>query len=197
MTLKQAPAATLDLLVERPELAVVFWMRPDYTPPKQPGWVKWLARMLGGYTPPMELPEAPPELVRDGDKLDLDKSWHALQWLLTQPLSRSEGDEWEIPPPEGFLLSAGEAIEGSDHGYGDDRAVPPAEVARFDDLLQRMSWSDLRARFNAGAMTAAQVFPDAWGDPNEIEYVKGFYDPLRQFIARTRAESLGVVIQLS
>jgi hypothetical protein len=197
LSLKQAPAATLDLLVARPELAVVFWMNPDYKPPKTPSFVVWLTRLLGGYTPPMELPDAPKELARNGEKLDLDKAWHALQWLLTHPKSMSEGDEWQVPPPEGFLLGAGRPIVGSDHGYGDERAASPADVAAFDDLLKRTPWTKLETRFNAEALASAQVYPDNWDDPNEADYVQQYYNRLKDFIADTRAESLGVVIQLS
>ncbi|QDV80162.1 DUF1877 family protein [Botrimarina mediterranea] len=197
LSLKQAPAATLDLLVQRPELAVVFWMNPDFKPAKPSGFVVWLTRLLGGYTPPMELPEAPKELARNGERLDLDKAWHALQWLLTQPKSMSEGDEWQVPPPEGFLLGAGEPIVGSDHGYGDERAASPAEVAAFDDLLKRTPWSELESRFDAEALASAQVYPDNWGDSGEVDYVQQYYNKLKDFIAATRSEDLGVVIQLS
>ncbi len=197
LSLKQAPAATLDLLVQRPELAVVFWMNPDFKPAKPSGFVVWLTRLLGGYTPPMELPEAPKELARNGERLDLDKAWHALQWLLTQPKSMSEGDEWQVPPPEGFLLGAGEPIVGSDHGYGDERAASPAEVASFDDLLKRTPWSELESRFDAEALASAQVYPDNWGDSGEVDYVQQYYNKLKDFIAATRSEDLGVVIQLS
>ena len=197
LSLKQAPAATLDLLVERPELAVTFWTSPNYKPPKTPSFVVWLTRLLGGYTPPIELPDAPKELARNGEKLDLDKAWHALQWLLTQPMSVTEGDEWQVPPPEGFLLGAGRPIVGSDHGYGDERAASPAEVAAFDDLLKRTAWTELEARFDADAMASAQVYPDNWHDPAEVGYIEQYYTQLKNYIADTRAEGLGVVIQLS
>jgi hypothetical protein len=198
LSLKQAPAATLDLLVARPELAVTFWTNPNYKAPKTPSFVVWLTRLIAGSViPPVELPDAPKELARNGEKLDLDKAWHALQWLLTQPKSMSEGDEWQVPPPEGFLLGAGRPIVGSDHGYGDERAASPADVAAFDDLLKRTPWTELATRFNAEALASAQVYPDNWDDPNEADYVQQYYNKLKDFIADTRAENLGVVIQLS
>lgn len=198
LSLKQAPAATLDLLVQRPELAVTFWTSPNYKAPKTPSFVVWLTRLIAGTViPPVELPDAPKELARNGEKLDLDKAWHALQWLLTQPKSTSEGDEWQVPPPEGFLLGAGRPIVGSDHGYGDERAASPAEVAEFDDLLKRTPWSELESRFDADALASAQVYPDNWSDPNEADYLQQYYTKLQDFIADTRAEGLGAVIQLS
>lgn len=197
MSLKQAPAATLDLLVQRPELAVVFWMDPNYTPPKQPAWVRWIARLLGGYTPPMELPEPPPELARNGAEIDLDKAWHALQWLLTKPLSKSEGDEWELPPPEGTLLSAGAPVEGSDHGYGDERAIYPEETSSFAEFLLQTPWSEVASRYDAAAMDSAGVYPTGWGEPDRLEWLEDIYGRLRAFVQETRNESLGMVVQLS
>lgn len=119
LTLKQAPEATLDLLVERPELAIVFWMNPDYIPPKTPLIARIIARVFGGYTPPMELPEAPPELARNGEELRLDRS--------AENLLKAIGE-----PP---LNERGRAIRGSHHGYGDERALDPQDVSALANTL--------------------------------------------------------------
>lgn len=197
MTLKQAPARTIDLLVARPELAIVFWMDPDYTPPQQPALVRWLARMLGGYTPPMELPEAPPELEQGGREFSVEKAWHGLHWLLTRP-ELAEGDAgWETSTPAGFLLTAGRPIEGSDHGYGDDRAASPADVSRFNEVLQATPAEALLSRYDGEAMSVAGVYPDVWDDPDEAEWLSDSYADLRDFIDDASANARGVVIQLS
>ncbi|MEQ8847840.1 hypothetical protein [Botrimarina sp.] len=150
LSLKQAPAATLNLLLERPELAVVFWMDPDYKPPKQPGWVKFIARRLGGYTPPMELPEAPPELDRSGEVLRLDGGLDV------------QTNESLAP-----LLTGGKAIEGSTHGYGDERAVYPNEVAELDRHLSALAAEN------------------------------GAFKELKNYLHGTSEKSLGVVVKLS
>lgn len=116
LSFKQAPVATLDLLVERPEFAVVFWMDPDYKPTPTPGWVRWLARMLGGYTPPMELPEAPPELDRTGIETTIDDA----ESLMTNT------DE----------ISIGTALRGSTHGHGDDLAVYPDQAEALGEAVR-------------------------------------------------------------
>ncbi len=198
MTLKQAPAATLDLLVDRPELAVVFWMDPNYLPPKQPALFSWIARLLGHREPELSLPTAPAELARNGETLNLDKSWHGVHWLLTRPQQRAEGDDWQIPPPEGFLLSVGRAIEGSDHGYGDERAASPREVTDFDQLLQRTPWETLAQRYDPQAMEAAGVYPNNWADdPTWHDDLQHFYGQLQDYVQQTADQSLGLVIQLS
>lgn len=197
LTLKQAPEATLDLLVSRPELAVTFWIDPNYEAPKQPGWVRWLARLLGGYTPPAPIPEAPPELARNGEELSLDKEWHGLHWLLTRPLQKSEGDDWEVPPPEGALLNAGRLIEGSDHGYGDERAMSPTEVAAFNQHLQTTPWEELAGRFDGEAMNAAGVYPTTWNEPHAADDARLVYERLRTYLQQTDELSLGLVVQLS
>lgn len=197
MRLKQAPAATLDLLVERPELAVVFWTKPGPAASVQPAFVRWLVRLFGGKESRLELPEAPVGLARNGAECDLDEAWHALQWLLTKPRSTSEGDEWQVSPPEGTLLTAGRAIVGSDHGYGDDRAVGPECVAAFDVLLQATPWPRLEERFDPGAMDSADVYPSGWGGDDRGEWVRDGYHQLRSFVHETHGEALGLVVKLS
>lgn len=150
LSLKQATAATLDLLIERPELAVVFWMDPGYVPPKPPGWVRWLARTLGGYTPPMELPKAPQELDRSGDVLRV-------------------GEIDAAAPNDGLtpLLASGQPIPGSTHGYGDERALYPNDVATIKDRID------------------AEAAPDAR------------LSRLKTFLRAAEANSLGFVVKLS
>lgn len=134
LSLKQAPAETLDLLIARPELAVVFWMNPDYTPPKTAAILTWIAKLLGHYEPPMELPEAPTNLARNGEELRLDRD---VQALLT-----ATGE-----PP---LSQIGQPIVGSDHGYGDERTLAPEHVAALvQDLNQApaITGDDLRRDF--------------------------------------------------
>lgn len=118
LSLKQAPAETLDLLVARPELAIVFWMNPDYTPPKTPALLVWIAKLLGHYEPPLELPEAPAQLVRNGEELHLEDRW--------EELSEALG-----------LFDTGVPIKGSSHGYGDEQAFRPAEAESLDQSLQQ------------------------------------------------------------
>lgn len=197
MSLKQAPAPTLDLLIERPELAVVFWMDPKHSQPKQPGWLVWIAKLLGHYRPPLDLPEAPTDLARNGETLDLDKSWHGLQWLLTRHLGLADDDEWQAPLPEGTLLAGGEPIDGSDHGYGDDRAVPNSQIAAFDAFLQSTPWESLDERYDGEAMNAAGIYPTNWTEPLERDELAAAYLRLKQFIHDTSEQTLGAVIQLS
>lgn len=197
MSLKQAPSATLALLVERPQLAVVFWMNPGYVEAKQPGWMVWIAKLLGHYEPPMDLPEVPKEMARNGATLNLDQYWHGLQWLLTRQLGLPDDGEWQAPLPEGTLLAGGELIAGSDHGYGDERAVSPKQVAEFDQLLQRTTWEELATRYDGQTMNAAGVYPTNWTEPTEQDELAVTYRRLTQYIEETAEQSLGLVIQIS
>lgn len=126
LSLKQAPAETLDLLLEKPELAVVFWTNPNYTPQKTSGFWLWIARLFGDYNVPSNLPEAPPELNRSGNDLRLDGNWHG---LLADTAATG-------------LTDTGEPIPGSDHGYGDDRAIRPELVVNLHRSLEDTSPTD-------------------------------------------------------
>lgn len=203
MTLKQAPAETLELLVDQPELAIVFWMHPDYKPPTTPAWLLWIARLFGHYEPPMELPTPPANLARNGEECWLESEWHALTWLLSRPRGLDAGDEWDVEAPETALLTAGEPIAGSDHGYGDERAVDPQQASAFADAVTATPWEDLVSRFDPEALDAASIHPTGWADReayrsgSDLDSLRDAHGRLRSFLETTRDESLGFVIQLS
>lgn len=155
LSLKQAPAETLNLLLEKPELAVVFWTNPNYIPPKTSGFWLWIARLFGDYNVPSNLPEAPPELDRDGDDLRLDDNWREV-------FTNNAGT---------VFADTGEAIPGSDHGYGDDRAVRADQVA----LLQK----------------------HVLETPPTSPALNRDHRRLLDFLETTRTKSLGVITKIS
>ena len=59
--------------------------------------------------------------VPSANELWLDKAWHGIHFLLT-------GSAWEGDEPLNFLVTAGEPIEGTDSGYGEDRLFTSEQV---------------------------------------------------------------------
>ena len=98
--------------------------------------------------------------VLDGTDADLslEKSWHALQFLLT-------GEPWSGDPPLNFLTDGGNSVGDIDIGYGPARIFESSDVTTLNAALEKFSQSDLEARFDPGAMMAADIYPNIWDEP--------------------------------
>jgi len=87
-------------------------------------------------------------------ELDLNKLWHGLHYLLT-------GTAWEIGDGAGAAILGGEEI-GEDGGYGPARLLDAETVRVVSTALDTLDIDTLRARFDADAMTAADIYPNVW-----------------------------------
>jgi hypothetical protein len=125
--------------------------------------------------------------------LDLDKSWHAIHFLLT-------GTAWEGQPPLNFLATGGTEV-GDDLGYGPARCLASAEVRELAKALEALPSETLLKRFNPAAMTAAEIYPEIWDRPPEEDdtrgYVAEFYGDLRSFVLDAAVEGEGLLISVS
>lgn len=125
--------------------------------------------------------------------IDLDKSWHAIHFLLS-------GEAWEREEPACYLVAGGEQIGDEDVGYGPARLLRPYDVKRLDAFLEEIDSAELRRRYNPAAMVAAEIYPDIWDRAEEYEenfqYVIEYYGILRQFVAAAAREGAGVVVSI-
>ncbi len=108
--------------------------------------------------------------------LDLDKAWHGVHWLLTGTVDNAS-------TPAGMAIMGGAEI-GEDWGYGPPRLLRPGDVRRVADALVELDDDDLRRRFDAGAMTRAEVYPLIWDEEDVfVEYLAPSFAMLRDFYA--------------
>jgi len=126
--------------------------------------------------------------------IDLDKSWHAIHYLLT-------GSTWEGEKPACFLLSGGEQVGDEDVGYGPARVLRPTDVRRFDAVLQQVDSAELRRRYDPPALVKAEIYPDIWDREEEreenFEYVSQYFEELRRFISDVANQENGIIISVS
>jgi hypothetical protein len=119
-------------------------------------------------------------------ELDLDKSWHGIHYLLT-------GTAWEIGPGAGEAILGGEPI-GADNGYGPARLLSAESVRAISAALNALDVETLRARFDPGAMAAADIYPNLWSQPDEFDsYLASNFTELQRFY-RAAAESGDAVL---
>jgi len=125
--------------------------------------------------------------------LDVDKAWHAIHFLLT-------GSAWEGESPLNFIASGGAEI-GDDVGYGPARCLDSREVASLAAALQDIPTHALLKRFDAQALSAADIYPDIWDRPPEEDdtqgYVAGYYEMLRAFILDAAGKHQALLVSIT
>jgi hypothetical protein len=123
--------------------------------------------------------------------LSLEKSWHGLHYVLT-------GSAWEGSPPLNFLAMGGEAVGGTEFGYGPARLLKPASVRAVHEALSAFSEADFARNFDLDALAAAEVYPLIWDEPLEDlqEEYGSYLNALKTFVksAAETGQSLLITI---
>jgi hypothetical protein len=173
---------------------------------------EWLSMsMIGNYrrVTPSELatlqtaPDTISEFLYPDDKaviadrrLDIDKSWHVIHFLLT-------GETWEAAPPLGNAVLGGQVLGEQDVGYGPARFLMPAEVQEAINALNALPTTDLYMRFSFPALRAAQIYPDIWDEDDEAtkaeewEYVMWNYDKLVAFFHAAAEQGDAILLYIN
>lgn len=109
--------------------------------------------------------------------LDIDKSWHAIHFLLT-------GSADERVPPLGNAVLGGNELGDVDLGMGPGRYLTAAEVRHITAALGQIPATTLREHFSLSALAAANIYPNVWrrGDAEtEWAYILPYYTALVAF----------------
>jgi hypothetical protein len=125
-------------------------------------------------------------------EIDLDKSWHAIHYLLTGSADSNNTLASKV-------IMGGEGI-GPDRGYGPAQMLTPVEVKAIAHLLEQTSPQVLRKRYRPKEMTQAQIYPgDIWerdGD-EALNYVLENYAKLIQFYKRAASRGQAVILVIT
>ncbi|MFE9201163.1 YfbM family protein [Micromonospora sp. NPDC007230] len=123
-------------------------------------------------------------------ELDLDKSWHGIHYLLT-------GTAWQIGESAGAAILGGVEI-GPDGGYGPPRLLDPDSVRAIATALNGLEVETLRARFDPGAMTAAEIYPDLWTNgTDDFDYLMSHFAELCQFYHSAAVSGQAVLLAIT
>jgi hypothetical protein len=116
----------------------------------------------------------------DGRHIDLDKSWHAIHYLLT-------GDPWGGEPPLFNAVLGGTPI-GDDNGYGPARYLTAEQVRQVAVALTAISPENLRSRASLKEMAGADIYSVAPEEgESEWEYITDNYRNLVDFFRNAAA----------
>lgn len=125
---------------------------------------------------------------RPTHRVDLEKSWHGLHYLLT-------GSASEAPRPLGFLLEGGQPLSEDEEDMS-PRVFTPDEVVELNIALSKITEQQLWGRFNPAAME--EVYPSIWEEPEEDlreEYLM-YFRALQQFLAQASKDKLAILVDV-
>lgn len=141
----------------------------------------------------------------DGTILNIDKAWHAINFLLSRTnkgADKSAGSHstdimtaemaWNSQLPYGFLLGGAEV--GAEMEYGAVRVLQPAEVVEVSELLTGLPDEFIETELDFASLQEADVYPDIWDrrDPDDLQYVSSYFRNLREFIATAARAEEGI-----
>ena len=123
--------------------------------------------------------------------LDIDKTWHAIHFLLT-------GTEGEGDPPFCNAVLGGAPLGEVDVGYGPARFLLPTEVAEVSTLISSIPESELRHRLDLPVMKELGIYPNVWEDADEEwEYVLPNYRALVLFFGEAAKAGEAMLLYLT
>lgn len=127
----------------------------------------------------------------DDRHLDIDKSWHAIHFLLNH-------DPWGGEYPYSSVVLGGSVVSDEDVGYGPARYLPPEEAQEAADALSLISPERLLKRFDAKKFNEAEIYPQGWGGlPEEFEYIGDYYGHLVRFFQEAARRDEAILLWIS
>lgn len=122
-----------------------------------------------------------PDEATDGiNELNLDKTWDAINFLLTGhgivTIDKAE-------PPLSRVIFSGQFIdENQDMGYGPAQYLSPDQVKDVNRELLKISSDDLRKKYDAEKLNENEIYPQAWSDDEgELNYLTENFEELKSF----------------
>jgi len=120
------------------------------------------------------------------DVLELDKSWHAVHYLLT-------GSAEPSPSALGRAILGGKEI-GPDLRYGPARLLTASEVQETASALSLVSSQDVTPRFDLNKMRASEIY--ACRDEGDLALAHEYLDRLKSFYAQSVARGSAILLYI-
>jgi hypothetical protein len=126
--------------------------------------------------------------TRADEGIDIDKAWHAIHFMLTGQLYGGDG-------PLAKAVLGGVPIGDEDVGYGPARGLSAVEVKEVSCALQQLSKSDLRAKFDAEALSEAEIYPEIWDEADEaLDYVLDNFFEMQRFYQDAATKDMAAIL---
>jgi hypothetical protein len=113
------------------------------------------------------------EKAADSTRVDLEKDWHALHFLLTGDASLDPEHHENDPLYNVVMGGKPTSLEAS---YGPVRKFEPDDIKQIVAALEDISVDDLRARFSPEAFNAAEIYPGPVPGGWDLEEMAGVFE---------------------
>ncbi|BAY83615.1 hypothetical protein NIES267_31040 [Calothrix parasitica NIES-267] len=115
----------------------------------------------------------------NGSYLDIDKTWHAIHFLLTGTIASGQ------PPLENVVMGGtplGDP-ENPDFDFGPARFLNPSEVKEVSETISKISKAEFQSRFNPSQLVEAEIYPTLVWERGEaeLEYLTNHFLGLVKF----------------
>ncbi len=158
--------------------------------------------MIGNFlaVPPEELNalfDAPENIgptlyeKRSDDVVDLDKSWHAIHFVLT-------GEQYGGIPPLSNAVFGEAPIGEEDVGYGPALGTQSESVKRIAEAICSIGEEEFRKRINVQALSEADIYPSIWDEgPEAADYITDYFKELQSFYKDAAQNNMAVITFIS
>ena len=119
--------------------------------------------------------------------LSTHKAWQAIGFILDRA-----GFPVDIVYGEGRFADD----EEIDWGYGPPRYLTPERVQTAGQALAATSFDALAAGVTQAALTQADIYPQVWDEPDSIEWVRGWFEPLIPYFGNAATQGQAMLIWL-
>jgi hypothetical protein len=124
-----------------------------------------------------------------GESASIEKAWHGLHYLLC-------GSAKEAESSLGQVVLGGTEI-GTDLGYGPARYLTSAKVQELAAALSLVTTDKLLERYDSKKMERLEIYPGAWEEPENREWLAEAFAEVLGFYTRVAARGNAVLLYLS
>jgi hypothetical protein len=143
---------------------------------KDPGWALEFAR-AAQEEDDADLPPA------EARYLSTHKAWHAIAFLL---------DRADFPVK--VVFGEERFAEDEDWGYGPPRYLTVERVRTAAQALAATSYHELTIGVTQADLAEAELYPQIWDEPDSLDWVRGWYEPLVPFFTAAAEQGDAMLI---
>ncbi|KNY25514.1 YfbM family protein [Pseudobacteroides cellulosolvens] len=103
----------------------------------------------------------------DDEYLDIDKSWHAIHYILC-------GQCWDGELPYFNAVLGGTIINDEDIGYGPARYLTPSEIKEVHEAIKNITEDEFKNKFDCKELVANDIYPQ-FSSNDDVDYVWSYF----------------------